>query len=206
MSDFVHPLDPWGHTMLGMDTGGKVCFWGTEALKEANADGAYKYCSRVYGWSGPTLILASAGYKVPGSGVDAHQLKLDFMRCRYFTHMAETTLLALQKDGILAADGTPDGGCRKLPVIVENDPTEMCPRAATIPLDEKALAAGIIAVVITSVCLFFTGLCWCIRVNKKIRYSAPEGAEDEIELESIEPFHENGTDSSEYPPHIRPIV
>lgn len=169
MTDYVHPLDPWGHTMLGLDNGGKVCFWGTSALKRAEeegpeaTDGAYKYCSRVYGYSAPAIILARVGMSLPlggGNVHDAERLNKDFRRCRYFTHMAETTLLTLQADGILDDNGIPDGGCRDLPTVPKDDPAGLCP-TGFMASDEKEVAVGAAIVVVIALILFVSGLCCC---------------------------------------------
>ena len=175
ITDYTHPIDPWGSATLGVDNG-KVCFWGATDLADANSS-AREYCGRVYGYTGPTLIAAQAGVFLPGgadksAGLDArrrptcacprpslvqlahnpntnltvqphtlqctistleHALRLahiasqiattpasrhstatwlascthilyaccatQFRRCRYFTHDAEATLLALEKPG-----------------------------------------------------------------------------------------------------------
>ena len=173
ITDYTHPIDPWGSATLGVDNG-KVCFWGATDLALANSS-AREYCGRVYGYTGPTLIAAQAGVFLPGgadksAGLDArrrptcacprpslvqlarnpnttlstrtlcsalsvhtractpprtHSLSnshnarqsplnrhaascthilyaccaTQFRRCRYFTHDAEATLLALEKPG-----------------------------------------------------------------------------------------------------------
>ena len=152
ITDYTHPIDPWGSAMLGVDNG-KVCFWGATDLSFANSS-AREYCGRVYGYTGPTLIAAQAGVFLPGgadenAGLDARRRRIrmpqttrpastdsvhphasvhqhalclarravacrppasrhsiaapvphpQFRRCRYFTHDAEATLLALEKPG-----------------------------------------------------------------------------------------------------------
>lgn len=167
MVEYVHPLDPWGNAMLGLDNGKDVCFFGTKALREAEAmlrfDGAYKYCSRVYGWSGPTIIVARNGITGPGGPSNPHELDRNFARCRYFTHQAASMLLALQADGALDADGTPDGGCRRIPVIPKNDTNGLCP-TGKIPLGEVVIATELLILFILLVFLSLFGMCsYCQR-------------------------------------------
>ncbi|KAL7568048.1 hypothetical protein ACA910_020768 [Epithemia clementina (nom. ined.)] len=39
LTDYVHPLDPWGNALLGRDNGGHVCFWGsTNAVRQQEAE------------------------------------------------------------------------------------------------------------------------------------------------------------------------
>ena len=64
ITDYTHPIDPWGSATLGVDNG-KVCFWGATDLALANSS-AREYCGRVYGYTGPTLIAAQAGVFLPG--------------------------------------------------------------------------------------------------------------------------------------------
>eukprot|EP00964_Phaeocystis_antarctica_P050713 scaffold29523_cov69-Phaeocystis_antarctica.AAC.2 len=76
ITDYTHPIDPWGSAMLGVDNG-KVCFWGATDLAFANSS-AREYCGRVYGYTGPTLIAAQAGVFLPGgadenAGLDARR-------------------------------------------------------------------------------------------------------------------------------------
>mmetsp|Transcript_28448 Transcript_28448/g.69224 ORF Transcript_28448/g.69224 Transcript_28448/m.69224 type:complete len:321 (+) Transcript_28448:452-1414(+) len=54
ITEYVHPLDPWGNSMLGQDNGGQACYYGTSYLSRPHP--TFKYCSEIYGWSGPTLI------------------------------------------------------------------------------------------------------------------------------------------------------
>ena len=76
ITDYTHPIDPWGSATLGVDNG-KVCFWGATDLSFANSS-AREYCGRVYGYTGPTLIAAQAGVFLPGgadnnAGLDARR-------------------------------------------------------------------------------------------------------------------------------------
>ena len=76
ITDYTHPIDPWGSATLGVDNG-KVCFWGATDLALANSS-AREYCGRVYGYTGPTLIAAQAGVFLPGgadesAGLDARR-------------------------------------------------------------------------------------------------------------------------------------
>ena len=76
ITDYTHPIDPWGSATLGVDNG-KVCFWGATDLADANSS-AREYCGRVYGYTGPTLIAAQAGVFLPGgadesAGLDARR-------------------------------------------------------------------------------------------------------------------------------------
>lgn len=149
MVEYVHPLDPWGNSMLGMDNGNSVCYWGKLEAKLAEASrsdvledfnvGAYHYCSKIYGWPGPSIIAAQAGL----SG--DNELRRNFQRCRYFTHMAETILFGLEKN--LLEDGTTDGGCVSLSVISRQDPDQMCP-TGKLSLEEKHAVEGILFVMV----------------------------------------------------------
>ena len=76
ITDYTHPIDPWGSATLGVDNG-KVCFWGATDLSFANSS-AREYCGRVYGYTGPTLIAAQSGVFLPGgadenAGLDARR-------------------------------------------------------------------------------------------------------------------------------------
>jgi hypothetical protein len=101
LTDFVHPLDPWGNSMLG-DDNGQVCYWGggfhhldMNIPESPNDESVYEYCSQIYGWSGPTLIAAQAGAYSGLGGAQGVQIKQNFQRCRYFTHSAEAILMGL---------------------------------------------------------------------------------------------------------------
>ena len=142
MVEYVHPLDPWGNSMLGVDNGDQICFIGNKQLEAVEKDpsirdkyGAYSYCSMVYGWPGPSIIAAQAG--VSSSSI-AQELRKDFQRCRYFTHMAESILLRL--DDVLLEDGATDGGCHKLPTIPRNDPEQLCPVGSISRAEEQQVA------------------------------------------------------------------
>lgn len=163
--DYSHPLDPWGNAMLGIDNGGSVCFWGNAMLSQQSlTDGSYRYCSQIYGYSGPTLIANEAGvlWDFEGDGQEATDLEDNFLRCRYFTHSAETILLALLREDILMENGTTDGGCRQIPAIPKDDLDEFCP-TGRLSGGEKKLVLEISAGVITCVVLFLLGLCCCCR-------------------------------------------
>lgn len=126
--EYTHPLDPWGNSMLGEEVAGTTCYFGTTGLR--NSDGAYKYCGRVYGYTGPTLIAASAGVIIPGGPIaDAGHTNAtyDFSRCRYFTHMAHAMLIQLEDPAVLSANGVTDGGCKPNTPIPANDPEDKCP-------------------------------------------------------------------------------
>jgi hypothetical protein len=101
--------------------------------------GAYHYCSKIYGWPGPSIIAAQAGL----SG--DNELRRNFQRCRYFTHMTETILFGLEKN--LLEDGTTDGGCVSLSVISQQDPDQMCP-TGKMSLEEKHAVEGILFVMV----------------------------------------------------------
>ncbi|KAL7565849.1 hypothetical protein ACA910_007408 [Epithemia clementina (nom. ined.)] len=43
LTEYVHPLDPWGNALLGRDNGGHVCFWGsTNAVRQQEAEAEQK--------------------------------------------------------------------------------------------------------------------------------------------------------------------
>jgi Lipase (class 3) len=167
--EYVHPLDPWGNSMLGQDNGGRVCYFGTSKLliptntsissSTSSHDPAYKYCSRIYGWSGPALV-ANEHLSSPDE-----DLRNNFRRCRYFTHNPKAMFMSLSGDGVLHEDGTTDGGCRAIPVITIDDPNGTCP-TGSLALKEKE-AVGVIVVVVV---LLILVPCWCCyRFWKRIR-------------------------------------
>ena len=168
--DYTHPLDPWGNTVLGVDNGGSVCFWGNAGLQAA--DSALEYCSRVYGYTGPTLIAAQGGVYLPG-GADS-DVGLNFRRCRYFTHDAEATLLALQQSGVVDADGTTDGGCRATPLIAAADTSSTgCPTGEWSD-DEEWLLIGLVVGLTTPGCCCCAALIYLIvKKMKKKKSIAP---------------------------------
>ena len=170
----MHPLDPWGNSMLGVDNGGNVCFWGSTGLQAA--DSAFEYCSRAYGYTGPTLIAAQGGIFLPG-GADS-TAALEFQRCRYFTHDAEATLLALEQSGVLLADGTTDGGCRAAPIIAADDTSSTgCPTGEWSD-DEKVLLGLIIGLSVgltLGLCSCCAALGYLIYQKKKKKSVSPEG-------------------------------
>ena len=181
MVDYVHPLDPWGNAMLGVDNGGDVCFWGSADARRAQqafvvelgakniTDNSYTYCSEIYGWSGATLIAAQAGVYAPGgvNGVDARELTRNFGRCRYFTHMAESVLLELMSPAALMENGSTTD-CHKVVAIPINDPDGQCPTGKLSWEEEKAAAetAFLIVLLLWMVCVAFA-LCFC-RVKKNL--------------------------------------
>jgi hypothetical protein len=128
---YVHPLDPWGNAMLGEETASTQCFFGNSGLHASPPDAAFKYCSRVYGYTGPTVIAAQSGIRVPGGPVgDVTQLKNDFALCKYYTHLAQSMYVHLQMPGVLHANGSTDGGCTTTPLIPEGDAQGECPTGA----------------------------------------------------------------------------
>ena len=60
ITDYQHPLDPYG-AHLGLDIGA-VCTFGTTNITESLA---YKYCSRIWGYSGVALFVVDAGSPHP---------------------------------------------------------------------------------------------------------------------------------------------
>lgn len=119
--EYAHPLDPWGNSMLGEDTGGKICYIHrkpTMKVRNESIDSAHEYCSQIYGWRGP-LLLANEH-----SPVAAGELKRNFQRCRYFTHNAVAMFLALSdsllENGATAIVNTTTssvGGCSDAKII-----------------------------------------------------------------------------------------
>ena len=109
ITDYTHPLDPWGNSMLGVDSGGQQCFWGNTALQ--NNDAISRTCGRVYGYGGPELILDDQG--VPGFSVPDRAI--NFQACRYLTHDPDVGVRDLSQPGVVLADGTTDGGCHAVP-------------------------------------------------------------------------------------------
>jgi len=161
--DYTHPLDPWGSAMLGVDNG-QVCFWGTPGLHAADA--AHKYCSRVWGLTGPTLIAAQGGIFIPGGASSSDAL--NFKRCRYFTHDPEASLLALEQPGVVFANGTTDGGCRPVPVIPQGDTSSSgCPTGRW-SADEVTLLVGLVVAIVLAVCCPVVCVCvYCYRRRKR---------------------------------------
>lgn len=175
ITDYTHPLDPWGNAILGVDNG-RVCLWGSTDLSFTNSS-AREYCGRVYGYSGPTLIAAQGGAYFPG-GADS-TAGLDFRRCRYFTHDAEATLLALQQPGVVNSDGTTDGGCRDVPVIPTGDTSsEGCP-TGSLSTDEKVfISAVVIAAVVSAICLCCCCMAavyfFCVHKKRQVKKTDPK--------------------------------
>lgn len=153
MVEYVNPLDPWGNSMLGMDNGDQVCLWGKHDAQFAEVSqddsvmdvnfGAYYYCSKIYGWPGPSIIAAQAG--LTGN----EDLRYNFQRCRYFTHMAEAILFGLERN--LNEDGTTDGGCYRLAVISQDDPDGVCPYGE-ISSEEMQIVEGLLIFVVLCLC------------------------------------------------------
>ena len=71
--DYSHILDPWG-TAFGSDIG-EACYFGTHKIKST---AAYRWCEKIYGYSGSTLVYAEGLAATPWS----LQLKDDFFGCR----------------------------------------------------------------------------------------------------------------------------
>ena len=115
-------------------------------LKSVGEDGAYSYCSKIYGYSGPTLIAANAG--VPGTDPI---LEENFKRCRYFTHMAEAIMMGLEQT--LEDDGGTDGGCHELPIIYKEDHQGQCPVGRLTEGEEEGIA--LVAFVFINILLVF---------------------------------------------------
>ena len=166
MTDYTHPLDPWGNSMLGVDVGGKVCFWGSTGYQDnQETDGAYQFCSKIYGYPGPNLLLD--GGPVPGFSVDGRLV--NFKACRFFTHNSVMTVKWLSTPGVLNADGTTDGGCRDVQNIPKDDPDGVCP-TGEMANDAFALALGLGLGL--GIPLLLCCICICAKIFRK---KAPEG-------------------------------
>lgn len=173
MVEYVHPLDPWGNSMLGLDNGDQVCYWGKmDAQMGQNSSmddrmnarvGAYHYCSKVYGWPGPDIIAAQAGL----SGDD--NLRQDFQRCRYYTHLAESILIGLDQN--LNDDGTTDGGCYKLSAVAQNDPDQVCPTGRLSSEEREAVASMLLALLLSLLGCLLVMRCCRARCGSKITFS-----------------------------------
>jgi len=140
ITDYAHPLDPWGNA-LGWDVGNK-CLYGVGDTTSS----AYKYCAKVYGYSGPYLMWAHSGKGLPppvDSGV-----KAAFSQCRYFTHLVEAQYLAMSAAGVVNADGTMGqaGTCAAVPPLKDSE----CPDGS-VGEDMTALAI-VVVVVVVSLC------------------------------------------------------
>lgn len=170
MQEYVHPLDPWGNSMLGVDvSGGQTCFWGKVKSSpkgdthltniETTAD---RYCSHVYGYSGPVLIAAEAD--MLARDVD-HELKHQFRRCRYYTHAMESILINLGDE--LLDDGTTLSGC-SADLDLSYDPGQ-CP-VGKITFEEESIALALVFGISISI----LGLCICVclfyRRRRNYRY------------------------------------
>jgi hypothetical protein len=105
ITDYVHVFDPWGNA-LGEDVGGRQCTYGSTDLLDSRA---YKYCERVFGYSGPTLIVADGGVFIPGGAEST--ASIDFTKCRLFTHIIETMVVDLEREGVIKLNGDTDIGC-----------------------------------------------------------------------------------------------
>jgi len=201
--EYVHALDPWGNSMLGEDSGGKICYIGhkrivtltNESVGGNTIDSAQQYCSHVYGWPGPILLANEH------SPVAADELKRNFQRCRYFTHNAVAMFLALSdsllENGATATVNTTTrtvGGCHDAKIIPKEDPEAVCPTGQlTIQEDE---AFGILFVIVLVTLFLFMRLCYkfWMRQRKTIGYQAGlnpssnhgENVEIESEIAAIE--------------------
>lgn len=144
-TDYANPLDPWG-SHLGPDVG-RTCFYGTTSVLTTRA---YKYCSKVFGYSGPNLIYADTEATDAVKSTKFKEVQRNFKQCRYYTHLAESVLFFLSKTGALKADGTTDGGCVANAPIPTADPQGKCP-TGEIPNDEKWAGIGV-AIFIVIIC------------------------------------------------------
>jgi len=189
--EYVHPLDPWGNSMLGEDNGGMICHIGGRSAKVAAAypnnksnnttsttndderarmmndtSPAKDYCSQIYGWPGPILI-ANEHISRPVANLE---LKRNFQRCRYFTHNTVAIFLALSdsllEDGSTAAATAGTwGGCVDALIIPRDDPNGVCPTGQmTIREDETF---GLLVVVIGVILLMLSRLCYNMMVCPK---------------------------------------
>lgn len=162
MIEYVHPLDPWGNAMLGMDNGKSVCFFGSKTAQLAETgthfDGAYEYCSRVYGWSGPTILVSSSGVSGLGGPLHPQALYDAFARCRYYTH--NTIAMMLYLEAFLDADGGTDGGCREIPLIPRDDPEGLCP-TGIVSLGEGIIFAELLILILLTMVLLCSGVYHC---------------------------------------------
>ena len=152
ITEYVHPLDPWGNSMLGQDNGGQVCYYGTSYF--SMTDPTFKYCSQIYGWSGPTSI-ANENSPLPRD-ID---LQNNFKRCRYFTHNPKAMFMALAR--LLNEDGTTeDGGCQDIPVIPLEDSNGSCPTGSLTTEEDEAIGVVVLSVLVLVVSLV---CCCCCR-------------------------------------------
>jgi hypothetical protein len=135
ITDYAHVFDPWAN-VLGEDVGGWQCNYGSTGLLESRA---YKYCERIFGLAGPTLIVADGGVLIPGGADDSSSL--DFRRCRLFTHIIETVVTDLERPGVILDNGDTDIGC------VNQFERANLPTCPVGTLDEDVVALGIGAVV-----------------------------------------------------------
>jgi hypothetical protein len=142
ITDYAHVFDPWGN-MLGEDAGGWQCNYGSTDLLESRA---YKYCERIFGLAGPTLIAADGGVLIPGGADDTSSL--DFRLCRLFTHIIETVVTDLERPGVILADGNTDIGCVKQ---FERTNLPTCP-VGTPDVDVVALGIGAVVGITLVVC------------------------------------------------------
>lgn len=201
LTDIVHPLDPWGNSMLGMDNG-QVCYWGATTTSRDDtssiADRAQDYCARIYGWKGPTLVAAQEGAPFSGAGSSAEELAHDFQRCRYFTHSAEGMLLGLyEKEEML--DGS--SNCHEVPAIPEDDPEGLCP-SGSIPKDEKeAVVVSVVALLVALGLLCFGFRCIRSRKSGETKEHAHNLLSDMNDSEALgmesEPFQDEPEDVDE---------
>jgi len=176
MQEYVHPLDPWGNSMLGQDVGGgQTCFWGKKqewqetAPDGAITDQAYHYCSLIYGYSAPVLIAAEAGMLVRDHA--NHELQHNFRQCRYFTHSIESILINLATD--LLDNGTTFSGCAVDGIVAQNS-IGQCP-VGKIAAEEEAVALSLILSVLFSLCCPCICLCWLVKKQRN-RREAFDGA------------------------------
>mmetsp|Transcript_3108 Transcript_3108/g.8626 ORF Transcript_3108/g.8626 Transcript_3108/m.8626 type:complete len:592 (-) Transcript_3108:81-1856(-) len=122
VTDYVHPLDAWGHFDYDVGT---TCSYGHTGLSTSSVR---KYCEKVFGHQGVDLMVAG------NQGLEA-ELDLDFARCRYFTHQWYSMDIDLSNDAFIDENGTADGGCTEQKPIPEDDPEGKCPSSQLTALD-----------------------------------------------------------------------
>ena len=76
MTDYTHPLDPWN--ALGLDVG-RTCYFGTTNITSTNQ---YKYCEKIWGYTGPTLIYVDASITDGIKTAKETDLGYSFKNCR----------------------------------------------------------------------------------------------------------------------------
>jgi hypothetical protein len=142
----------WGN--IDVDPG-TTCYYGVNSKRSA-----YKYCSRIQGYTG-ALLMISTQASLPGIG----QIADDFSKCRYLTHTSPYNIANLiQNRNWLQNDGQTDGGCRRGGVWGDipdkEDKQGVCPAGGLV--EEYEATVGVLAAIVFVLVLLVACSCVCL--------------------------------------------